>query len=117
MRIPRNESGAQPFDVIAVNDKFVRCFDCKVLTSRKSGRFPLDRIEDNQWLAFEAFEQKTKKESACGIAVFYEGNIYVVGHYFLKRAVNAGVRSIDLRVFKPFLSAQEIEEILGYKLQ
>lgn len=51
--------GSQPFDVMAIDDKYgypiVFAYDCKTLSGK---RFPLDRVEDNQRLAFEALNRK-----------------------------------------------------------
>lgn len=52
--------GSQPFDIIALkgNDRasaIVYAFDCKTL---EKGRFSLNRIEDNQELAFEALNRQ-----------------------------------------------------------
>ena len=51
--------GSQPFDVLAIDDSYgypvVYAFDCKTLSGK---RFPLDRVEDNQRLAFEALNRK-----------------------------------------------------------
>lgn len=51
--------GSQPFDVIAIDDRYgypvVSAYDCKTLSGK---RFPLDRVEDNQRLAFEALNRK-----------------------------------------------------------
>lgn len=46
--------GSQPFDIIATDDTYghpvVSAYDCKTCHSK---RFPLNRVEDNQELAFE----------------------------------------------------------------
>ena len=115
LRIPKDETGAQPFDVIAVNEKTVKCYDCKVI-SGKTGRFPLSRVEDNQWLAFERFEARTKKHS-CGLVIFWNQNIYLVAYRFLKGMIAREEKSIDLKIMKPYLTLAEIEQILGYKLE
>lgn len=55
--------GSQPFDIIAVKNVssitrpniMVCAFDCKTL---EKGRFPLNRIEDNQQMAFEALNRR-----------------------------------------------------------
>ena len=56
-RIHPDESGQQPFDIIAVRGNKVCAYDAKMLESGK--RFPLNRIEDNQLNAFRLFERKT----------------------------------------------------------
>ena len=51
--------GSQPFDVIAIDDRYgvttVYAYDCKTLSGN---RFPLSRVEDNQRLAFESLNRK-----------------------------------------------------------
>lgn len=51
--------GSQPFDVMAIDDRYgiptVYAYDCKTLSST---RFPLSRIEDNQRLAFESLNRR-----------------------------------------------------------
>lgn len=52
--------GSQPFDVLAIDDKYGYpinyAYDCKTLS--RGNHFPLDRVEDNQRLAFEALNRK-----------------------------------------------------------
>ena len=56
-RIHPDESGQQPFDIIAVKGNTICAYDAKVLESGK--RFPLKRIEDNQLNAFRLLEKKS----------------------------------------------------------
>lgn len=60
LRIPQNETGQQPFDILAIKGKRILAYDAKVLSN--GHRFPLDRIEDNQYNAFELMEKKTGAE-------------------------------------------------------
>lgn len=50
--------GSQPFDIIAINDYYgeatVYAYDCKTLSGK---RFPLNREEDNQEMAFKALNE------------------------------------------------------------
>ena len=55
-RIHPDESGQQPFDLIAIRGSHVCAYDAKVLSEGK--RFPLSRIEDNQFNAFRLVEKK-----------------------------------------------------------
>lgn len=48
--ISPNSAGAQPFDVIAVKDGRAIAGDCKTSVRRT---FSIDRLEDNQVLAFQ----------------------------------------------------------------
>ena len=72
-------NGAQPFDVIAVKNGKAWCYDCKTNAKRVFG---MDRLEDNQIMAFE-------KWMRCGntiprIAVKYDNRIYIVNYLILK---------------------------------
>ena len=49
--MPKSING-QPFDIIAAKKGIVYAYDCK---TNKGKRFRLDRIEDNQELAFGKF--------------------------------------------------------------
>ena len=60
LRIPQNETGQQPFDILAIKGKRILAYDAKVLSD--GHRFPFDRIEDNQYNAFELMERKTGAE-------------------------------------------------------
>ena len=71
--------GAQPFDVIAVKDGNADAYDCKTCASNI---FSIDRLEDNQKLAFD-------KWIRCGnnvpyIAVLHNDKIYLIYYSFLK---------------------------------
>lgn len=79
--------GAQPFDVIAAKDGRAMVVDCKT-SSRPI--FSIDRLEENQKLAFE-------KWVACGnsvpyIAILYKNNLYLINYRYLKEK-----EKIDLR--------------------
>ena len=56
-RIHPDESGQQPFDIIAVRGNKICAYDAKVVSDGK--RFPLKRIEDNQLNAFRLLEKKS----------------------------------------------------------
>ena len=52
-RLQDNQNG-QPFDIIAVKNGRAYAFDCKDCAGRS---FPLSRIEENQRLAMERWEE------------------------------------------------------------
>ena len=60
LRIPQNETGQQPFDILAIKGKRILAYDAKVVS--EGNRFPLDRIEDNQYNAFQLVHKKTGAE-------------------------------------------------------
>lgn len=71
--------GAQPFDVIAVKAGEAYAYDCKTCAS---DTFSIDRLEDNQVMAFE-------KWIRCGntnpnIAVLHDNKIYLIEYAQLK---------------------------------
>lgn len=69
LRIPQNESGQQPFDILAIKGKRILAYDAKVVSD--GNRFPLDRIEDNQYNAFTLMEKKTGAEEI-GLLIFVD---------------------------------------------
>ena len=77
--ISPDNRGAQPFDVIAVKDGVANAYDCKTCASDV---FSIDRLEDNQIMAFE-------KWIRCGntnpnIAVLHDNKIYLISYSHLK---------------------------------
>lgn len=90
-RIQKDERGAQPFDVIAIRGRDVIAVDCKVC-SRK--RFPLSRVEDNQWLSMELMQQRTK--AFVGFLCHFGNKVYVLPFSVAKAEREAGAASIPL---------------------
>ena len=77
--IEPKQSGAQPFDIIAVKNGRAIAIDCKTCAS---DRFSIDRLEDNQIMAFD-------KWIACGnnepyIIIEHDEDIYIVPYSYLK---------------------------------
>lgn len=77
--IEPKQSGAQPFDIVAVRNRRAIAIDCKTCVNAK---FSIDRLEDNQIYAFE-------KWLRCGnempyIAVEHEDDIYMIPYGYLK---------------------------------
>ena len=54
LRIPQNAGGQQPADLIAVKGRYHALIDCKVISG---GRFPFERVEDNQWSSMGRFRE------------------------------------------------------------
>lgn len=90
--IPRDKRGAQPFDVVAMRADKVFAIDCKVCSG--SPRFPLSRIEDNQWTAFATMKERTT--ATVGIAVYYSGSVYFVSYDMLLASQQRGDKSIPI---------------------
>lgn len=77
--IEPKQSGAQPFDIIAVRNGRAIAIDCKTCAGSK---FSIDRLEDNQIYAFD-------KWLKCGnempyIAVEHKEDIYMIPYGYLK---------------------------------
>lgn len=79
LNIPKNNMGAQPFDIIAIKDERVLAIDCKVC---EGNRFPLSRIEDNQWLSFELIRECCKNSSV-GLFIYHNEKTYYLSYYKL----------------------------------
>ena len=77
--IEPKQSGAQPFDIVAVKNGRAIAIDCKTCVN---SRFSIDRLEDNQIYAFE-------KWLRCGnempyIAVEHEDDVYMIPYGYLR---------------------------------
>lgn len=113
LNIPKNKNGAQPFDVVAMHGNTVLTVDCKVCSGKP--RFPLVRIEDNQWTAFKTVHDKTF--AGVGIAVYYDGNIYFYQYKDLQSALKHGLKSVPIDKYHIWLSKEEIKETIGRYLE
>lgn len=77
--IEPKQSGAQPFDIIAVKNGRAIAIDCKTCSSN---RFTIDRLEDNQICAFD-------KWLRCGnempyVAVEHNYDVYMMPYGYLR---------------------------------
>lgn len=108
LNIPKDKRGAQPFDVIAMKDKYVFVTDCKVCGKHL---FPLERVEDNQWLAFETISKRTSANA--GLTLYFRGDIYWVSYKEAKTMFDHGESSIELYGRHPVYRKEEVKEILG----
>lgn len=68
-------SGSQPCDIIAIQNNVATLIECKNLES-KSGRFDLNRIEQNQWLAYRKLRQCNSSNMV--IAILWNNNVYFI---------------------------------------
>ena len=93
LRIPQNETGQQPFDVLAIKGKRILAYDAKVLSD--GHRFPLDRIEDNQYNAFQLIEKKTGAEEI-GLLILCSGVIRFMDISRINTEFWLGHKSIDV---------------------
>lgn len=106
LKIPRDQRGAQPFDVIAIKGGDVLAVDCKVCASP---RLSLSRIEDNQWLSFWQIKKKTFAE--VGVAIYYDGDVYYVSYEKLLETQKKGYASFVVCAADILFSAKDIEEM------
>lgn len=93
-RLSPDETGQQPFDIIALKGNVVYAYDAKVLSNGK--RFPLSRVEDNQITAFDAFEKKVSAMDV-GCLIYSGGEIRFLNRASIKYAIKNDISSIDVR--------------------
>lgn len=103
---PKNHSNSQPADMIAIRDDVALLIDAKTL-EKKSGLFPICRIEENQIFA-------AKKFTSCGnrwyhFAILWNDTIYMIAF----DTIDFSKKSIDLKEQIPFLNhySERIKEI------
>jgi hypothetical protein len=77
LRITPAVDGSQPADLIAVKDGVPTLIDCKVL-SNKTGKFPLSRIEVNQFLACDKWERCGNLKRCYRFAILWDGGIHFI---------------------------------------
>lgn len=95
-RIHPDESGQQPFDVIAVKGNKICAYDAKVVTEGK--RFPMKRIEDNQLNAFRLFEKKTNGADVGLLILEESGKIRFMDIGQINTALWLSKKSIELAI-------------------
>lgn len=93
-RIHPDESGQQPFDVIAIKGSKVCAYDAKVVSEGK--RFPLKRIEDNQVNAFRLLEKKSSGADIGLLILGEDGKIRLMDIVRINTALWLGKKSIEL---------------------
>lgn len=73
-------SGTQPCDIIAVRNEKAFLIDCKTCDDKV---FRIGRLEDNQRLAFYAFQKAGNHN--CWVAVKYQDQVYMINYGILDR--------------------------------
>lgn len=81
--ISPNASGAQPFDIIAVKAGHALAIDCKTC---ERNTFTIDRLEDNQILAFELWLKCGNEEPM--VAVKHKGGLFMIPYKTLRAERN-----------------------------
>ena len=88
--------GSQPFDLLAINgdnmNLEILAIDCKTLDGK---RFPLDRVEDNQRMAFEALNRRGINSTYFAIEMQYN-IIHLVQSQRVMQAIDQGLKSINV---------------------
>ena len=112
LNIPKNKYGAQPFDVVAIHGNEIFAVDCKVCST---DLFQLERVEDNQWLAFQMVNERTNAKT--GIMAYYKGDVYYLPYVVLCAYVRDGLKSIKLTKLKPYWSKDDIKDVMGRYLE
>lgn len=92
-RIHPDETGQQPFDVIAIRGDNVCVYDAKVVSD--GHRFPLSRIEDNQINAFRLIEKKTSAMHI-GLLICAEDKIRYMDISRINSEMSMGRKSVDI---------------------
>lgn len=90
----RNSSGAQPVDIVISKNNIITLVEAKNLEN-KNGRFTLDRVEENQRLAYKKF--KKCNNSNMILAIKWNNSVYFID-FGLLQFVD---KSIDLKLIKP----------------
>lgn len=93
-RIAPNESGQQPFDVVAFKGSAGCAYDAKILS--RGNTFPFDRIEDNQLAAFQLFRDKIN-HAQVGCLILHDGKIRSLSYEDIDIAIRYGMKSVDVR--------------------
>ena len=93
-RISPDESGQQPFDIIALKGDVACAYDAKVIS--KGNRFPLTRVEDNQLNAFGLFRKRVRYTDI-GCLIYHSGDIRFYSVDEIVADMLNGVKSIDVR--------------------
>ena len=90
--ISPDNRGAQPFDIIAVKEGRAIAADCKTCEGKI---FSIDRLEDNQRLAFEKWQRCGNSEPM--LFVKHRNEVFCIEYYELKL-----YKRIFLRERKPW---------------
>ena len=90
-KIAPSESGSQPFDLLHVRNGRAVGYECKTVNSY---RFPLSRVEDNQYYAYKGFGHHIP---VTFVFRHKDGDVYEIGAEYVMAAIDTGRASIDIR--------------------
>lgn len=91
----KENTNSQPADLTACKNNEPILFDCKTLAS-KNGLFPLNRVEQNQRMAYKRFKECGNKYYY--LAILWNNNIYLVN----LDDIDFKEKSIDLKNKIPY---------------
>jgi len=80
MLTPKQHTGSQPADLIAIKNNKPILIDCKTC---KTKYFQISRIEQNQWLAYQRYKKCGNTEYY--LAIKYKDDIYSIPIDTIKR--------------------------------
>ena len=69
--------GSQPCDLIAIKRDITSFYDCKTLAN-KNGLFPINRIEENQRLAFKKLRKCKNYTTVFALAILWQEYVYII---------------------------------------
>lgn len=99
-------TGAQPCDVVAIKGDIATLFECKNLEN-ESGIFNLDRIEENQRMAYNRYRECDNNNFV--LAILWNDNVWFID-FGIIQFFN---KSIDLKDIEPNIInfSKEIENL------
>ena len=97
-------TGSQPCDIVSIKNNIATLIECKNLEN-KTGLFNLNRIEQNQWLAYDKLKQCHNSNMI--LAILWNNNVYFI-NFDLLQFFN---KSIDLKLIQP--NIKNWEEVIN----
>ena len=91
-------TGSQPFDILTLKRDFATIYECKTLAN-KNGLFPIDRIEQNQRLAFKRIRECGNEETDFVLAILWNNDIYFI-HFDI---IDFTQKNINLKKIHPII--------------
>lgn len=96
----KGNTGAQPFDQIAITDKYTLCYDVKHCSK---DRFDFNRVEENQKLSLGYINSLDNANVFEGFAIVYESIIYWLSYFEYLSIVSTGRKSVKVTTLAQIL--------------
>lgn len=93
----QQNSAGQPCDLIAVKGVYAFIIDAK---DCKSGRFPLTRVEENQFLSMSRWCERTKHKAFFAFQLPDDEEVYFMPFWSICNCLNNNVRSLNSEAIK-----------------